>query len=51
MRYENGFLSTERAELPTIHPLAAQLIHLWVLPGQFVAAMLPDLFFLLVAAC
>ena len=30
---------------------ASELIHLWVLPGQFVAAMLPGLFFLLVAAC
>jgi hypothetical protein len=28
---------------------ASELIHLWVLPGQLVAAMLPDTFFLLVA--
>jgi hypothetical protein len=28
---------------------ASELIHLWVLPGQFVVAMLPGLFFLLVA--
>jgi hypothetical protein len=27
----------------------SELIHLWVLPGQFVIAMLPGLFFLLVA--
>jgi hypothetical protein len=36
------------------HPAAAlallsELIHLWLLPGQFVVAMLPGLFFLLVA--
>ena len=30
---------------------ASESIHLWVLPGQFVVAMLPGLFFLLVAAC
>ena len=29
----------------------SELIHLWVLPGQFVVAMLPGIFFLLVAAC
>ena len=29
--------------------LVSELIHLWVLPGQFVVAMLPGLFFLLVA--
>ena len=29
---------------------ASQLIHLWVVPGQLVAAMLPGAFFLLVAA-
>jgi hypothetical protein len=29
--------------------LISELIHLWVLPGQFVVAMLPGLFFLLVA--
>lgn len=29
---------------------ASQLIHLWVLPGQLVAAMLPGAFFFLVAA-
>lgn len=28
---------------------ASELIHLWVLPGQLVAAMLPGTFFLLVA--
>jgi len=28
---------------------ASELIHLWVLPGQFVVAMLPGIFFLLVA--
>jgi hypothetical protein len=28
---------------------ASELIHLWVLPGQFVVAMVPGLFFLLVA--
>jgi hypothetical protein len=28
---------------------ASELIHLWVLPGQLVAAMLPGVFFLLVA--
>ncbi|MDQ3784533.1 MAG: hypothetical protein M3360_06615 [Actinomycetota bacterium] len=28
---------------------ASELIHLWVLPGQLVAAVLPGLFFLLVA--
>jgi isoprenylcysteine carboxyl methyltransferase (ICMT) family protein YpbQ len=27
----------------------SELIHLWVLPGQFVVAMLPGIFFLLVA--
>lgn len=31
--------------------LASEMIHLWVLPGQLVAAMLPGIFFLLVAAC
>jgi hypothetical protein len=31
--------------------LVSELIHLWVLPGQFVVAMLPGIFFLLVAAC
>jgi hypothetical protein len=30
---------------------ASELIHLWVLPGQLVAAMLPGAFFLLAAAC
>jgi hypothetical protein len=30
---------------------ASELIHLWVLPGQLVTAMLPGAFFLLVAAC
>ena len=30
---------------------ASELIHLWVLPGQLVAAILPGAFFLLVAAC
>ena len=30
---------------------ASELIHLWVVPGQLVAAMLPGAFFLLVAAC
>ncbi len=30
---------------------ASELIHLWVLPGQLVAAMLPGMFFFLVAAC
>src|SRR5918993_1199353 len=29
--------------------LVSELIHLWVLPGQFVVAMLPGIFFLLVA--
>ena len=29
----------------------SELIHLWVLPGQFVVAMLPGFFFLLVATC
>jgi hypothetical protein len=29
--------------------LVSELIHLWVLPGQFVVAMLPGTFFLLVA--
>ena len=29
---------------------ASQLIHLWMVPGQLVAAMLPGAFFLLVAA-
>lgn len=28
---------------------ASELIHLWVLPGQLVAAMLPSIFFFLVA--
>jgi hypothetical protein len=28
---------------------ASELIHLWVVPGQLVAAMLPGVFFLLVA--
>jgi hypothetical protein len=31
--------------------LVSELIHLWVLPGQFVVAMLPGIFFLLVASC
>jgi hypothetical protein len=31
--------------------LVSELIHLWVLPGQLVVAMLPSIFFLLVAAC
>jgi hypothetical protein len=31
--------------------LVSELIHRWVLPGQFVVAMLPGIFFLLVAAC
>jgi hypothetical protein len=31
--------------------LVSELIHLWVLPGQFVVAMLPGTFFLLVAGC
>ena len=30
---------------------ASELIHLWVVPGQLVAAMLPGAFFLLLAAC
>ena len=30
---------------------ASELIHLWVLPGQLVAAMLPGAFFLLVVSC
>lgn len=30
--------------------LASELIHLWVIPGQLVAAMLPAIFFLFVAA-
>jgi hypothetical protein len=30
---------------------ASELIHLWVVPGQLVAAMLPGAFFSLVAAC
>src|ERR671916_2960439 len=30
---------------------ASELIHLWVVPGQLVAAMLPGAFFLLVAVC
>jgi hypothetical protein len=29
--------------------LVSEVIHLWVLPGQFVVAMLPAIFFLLVA--
>jgi hypothetical protein len=29
----------------------SQLIHLWVMPGQLVAAMLPGIQFFLVAAC
>lgn len=35
----------------TLLAFASELIHLWVLPGQLVAAMLPGTFFLLVAAC
>ncbi len=31
--------------------LVSELIHLWVLPDQFVVAMLPGIFFLLVATC
>ncbi len=30
---------------------ASELIHLWVLPGQFVVSLLPALFFLMVAFC
>lgn len=30
--------------------LISELIHLWVVPGQLVAAMLPAIFFLMVAA-
>ena len=42
---------------PTLRYAAAalaftsELIHLWVVPGQLVAAMLPGVFFLLVAVC
>jgi hypothetical protein len=44
----------ERATAPlryvaAVLAFASELIHLWVLPGQFVVAMLPGIFFLLVA--
>jgi hypothetical protein len=44
----------ERGGLALRYPAAAlafvsELIHLWVLPGQLVVAMLPGIFFLLVA--
>src|ERR671910_975688 len=34
---------------PAALAFVSELIHLWVLPGQFVVAMLPGIFFLLVA--
>jgi hypothetical protein len=45
---------SERGGAALRYPAAAlafvsELIHLWVLPGQFVASMLPGAFFLLVA--
>jgi hypothetical protein len=40
-----------RAYLAAALALVSELIHLWVLPGQFVASMLPGVFFLLVAMC
>jgi hypothetical protein len=44
----------ERGRIALRYPAAglafvSELIHLWVLPGQFVVAMLPGIFFLLVA--
>ena len=46
----------ERGGAQLRYPAAAlafvsELIHLWVLPGQLVVAMLPGIFFLLVATC
>src|SRR3712207_9163924 len=46
----------ERGEARLRYPAAglafvSELIHLWVVPGQFVVAMLPGIFFLLVASC
>ena len=45
---------SERGGAALCYPAAtlafvSELIHLWVLPGQFVASMLPGAFFLLVA--
>lgn len=50
----NRMAYPQRGGFSLRYPAAAlafvsELIHLWVLPGQFVAAMLPGIFFLLVA--
>jgi hypothetical protein len=49
MHYAKGSASALRYVAAAL-AFASELIHLWVVPGQLVAAMLPGAFFLLVAA-
>jgi hypothetical protein len=50
MHYARGSASALRCVAAAL-AFASELIHLWVVPGQLVAAMLPGAFFLLVAVC
>ncbi len=56
MRIMKSLTYSERGGARLRYPAASlafvsELIHLWVLPGQIVVAVLPGLFFLLVAMC